>query len=257
MPKVIGIDLGTTNSCVAVMEGGEPVVIANAEGSRITPSVVAFTESGERLVGQIAQPPGDHQPREHGLRDQAPDRPSLRRRRGAEGDQDPALQDRPRRQRRRVGRDPRQEVQPAGDLRDHAAEDEADRGRLPRREGHRGGHHRAGLLQRQPAPGDQGRRPDRRPERAAHHQRADGRGARVRPRQEEGREDRRLRPRRRHLRHLDPRARRRRLRGQGHQRRHVPRRRGLRPARSSTTWPTSSRRTRASTCARTAWRCSA
>ncbi len=55
MGKVIGIDLGTTNSCVAVMEGGEPIVIANSEGSRTTPSVVAFSESGERLVGQIAR----------------------------------------------------------------------------------------------------------------------------------------------------------------------------------------------------------
>ncbi len=55
MGKVIGIDLGTTNSCVSVMEGGEPTVIANAEGSRTTPSVVAITESGERLVGQIAK----------------------------------------------------------------------------------------------------------------------------------------------------------------------------------------------------------
>ncbi len=55
MGKVIGIDLGTTNSCVAVMEGGEPVVIANVEGSRTTPSMVAFTESGERLVGQQAK----------------------------------------------------------------------------------------------------------------------------------------------------------------------------------------------------------
>jgi molecular chaperone DnaK len=55
MSKVIGIDLGTTNSCVAVMEGGEPVVIANVEGSRTTPSMVAFTESGERPVGQQAK----------------------------------------------------------------------------------------------------------------------------------------------------------------------------------------------------------
>src|SRR5437868_9964866 len=55
MAKVIGIDLGTTNSCVAIMEGGDPVVIANSEGSRTTPSVVAFTESNERLVGQIAR----------------------------------------------------------------------------------------------------------------------------------------------------------------------------------------------------------
>ena len=55
MSKVIGIDLGTTNSCVAVMEGGEPVVIANAEGSRTTPSVVAFSKTGERMVGQTAK----------------------------------------------------------------------------------------------------------------------------------------------------------------------------------------------------------
>lgn len=55
MAKVIGIDLGTTNSCVAVMEGGEPVVIPNAEGSRTTPSIVAFSKTGERLVGQVAK----------------------------------------------------------------------------------------------------------------------------------------------------------------------------------------------------------
>jgi len=55
MSKVIGIDLGTTNSCVAVMEGGDPVVIPNAEGNRTTPSVVAFTKDGERLVGQVAK----------------------------------------------------------------------------------------------------------------------------------------------------------------------------------------------------------
>src|SRR5499425_3664913 len=55
MSKIIGIDLGTTNSVVAVMEGGEPVVIANQEGGRTTPSIVAFTKSGERLVGQVAK----------------------------------------------------------------------------------------------------------------------------------------------------------------------------------------------------------
>ena len=55
MSKIIGIDLGTTNSCVAVMEGGEPVVIPNAEGNRTTPSVVAFSKTGERLVGQVAK----------------------------------------------------------------------------------------------------------------------------------------------------------------------------------------------------------
>ena len=55
MGKIIGIDLGTTNSCVAVMEGGKPVVITNAEGSRTTPSVVAFTKTGERVVGDAAK----------------------------------------------------------------------------------------------------------------------------------------------------------------------------------------------------------
>ena len=55
MGKVIGIDLGTTNSCVAVMEGGEPKVIPNAEGFRTTPSVVAFSKTGERLVGLVAR----------------------------------------------------------------------------------------------------------------------------------------------------------------------------------------------------------
>ena len=55
MSKIIGIDLGTTNSVVAVMQGGEPVVIPNQEGARTTPSVVAITKSGERLVGQVAK----------------------------------------------------------------------------------------------------------------------------------------------------------------------------------------------------------
>ena len=55
MGKIIGIDLGTTNSCVAVMEGGEAVVIANAEGARTTPSVVGFAKDGQRLVGQVAK----------------------------------------------------------------------------------------------------------------------------------------------------------------------------------------------------------
>ena len=55
MAKVIGIDLGTTNSVVAVMEAGEPTVLDNNEGSRLTPSIVAITKSGERLVGQVAK----------------------------------------------------------------------------------------------------------------------------------------------------------------------------------------------------------
>ena len=55
MSKIIGIDLGTTNSCVSVMEGGEATVIPNAEGHRTTPSVVAFSKTGERMVGQVAK----------------------------------------------------------------------------------------------------------------------------------------------------------------------------------------------------------
>src|SRR5256886_10543497 len=55
MAKILGIDLGTTNSCMSVMEGGEPVVLENSEGGRTTPSVVAFSKAGERLVGQAAK----------------------------------------------------------------------------------------------------------------------------------------------------------------------------------------------------------
>ena len=55
MAKVLGIDLGTTNSCMAVMEGGEPLVLENSEGKRTTPSVVAFTKTGERVVGEAAK----------------------------------------------------------------------------------------------------------------------------------------------------------------------------------------------------------
>ena len=62
MAKVIGIDLGTTNSCMAVIEAGEPVVIANAEGGRTTPSVVAFTKDGQRLVGAPARRRGAARP---------------------------------------------------------------------------------------------------------------------------------------------------------------------------------------------------
>jgi molecular chaperone DnaK len=60
MAKVLGIDLGTTNSCMAVMEGGEPVVLENSEGKRTTPSVVAFSKTGERLVGEAAKRQAEH-----------------------------------------------------------------------------------------------------------------------------------------------------------------------------------------------------
>ena len=229
MAKVIGIDLGTTNSCVAVMEGGKPRVLENAEGMNTTPSIVAFTDDDETLVGLPAKRQAVTNPVQHLLRHQAPDRPPLRRSDGREGQEARPLQDRQRSERRRLGRGQRQAVFSAADLRLHPAEDEGDRRSQARRDGHAGRHHRSRLLQRRPAPGDQGRRQDRRPRGAAHHQRADGRGARLRPRQEEGIEDHRgLRPRRRHVRHLDPRDRRRRVRGEVDERRHVPRRRRLR-----------------------------
>ena len=79
MAKVIGIDLGTTNSCVAVMEGSKPKVLENAEGANTTPSIVAFTEDGERLTGLPAKRQGRDEPYEHFLCHQAPDRPALRR----------------------------------------------------------------------------------------------------------------------------------------------------------------------------------
>ena len=236
MAKIIGIDLGTTNSCVAIMEGGKPKVIENSEGSRTTPSVVAYTEDGEVLVGALGQAPGGHQRQEHHLRGEAPHRPQVRREGNAEGHQADALQDRARRQRRRLGRGARQEDLAAGGLGADPAQDEEDRRGLPRRGSDRGGDHRPGLLQRLAAPGHQGRRAHRRPGRQAHHQRADRGGARLRHGQggQEGHQDRGLRPGRRHVRHLDHRDRRRRgreaVRGALHQRRHLPRRRGLRPA---------------------------
>ena len=230
MGKVIGIDLGTTNSCVAVMEGATPKVIENAEGARTTPSIVAFTDDGERLVGQPAKRQAVTNPEKTFF--------AVKRLIGRRYD-DPMVEKDKKlvpykivraAQRRRLGRGRRQDLFALADLRLHPAEDEGDRGSLSRAEGRAGGHHRPGLLQRRPAPGHQGRRQDRRPRGAAHHQRADRGRARLRPRQEEDRHHRGLRPRRRHLRHLDPGDRRRRVRGEVHQRRHVPRRRGLRHA---------------------------
>ena len=89
MAKIIGIDLGTTNSCVAVMEGGEPKVIPNEEGGRTTPSVVGFTKTGERLVGQVAKRQAITNPENTVLFDQALHGAALQRSDGR--DQDGAL----------------------------------------------------------------------------------------------------------------------------------------------------------------------
>ena len=230
MAKVIGIDLGTTNSCVAVMDGKDAKVIENAEGARTTPSIVAFTNDGERLVGQPAKRQAVTNPENTIF--------AVKRLIGRRYDDPMAEKDKKLVPYKIVKGDNGDAWVEAGgkkhvalpDFRHDPAEDEGDRRSLSRREGREGGHHRSGLFQRRPAPGHQGRRQDRRPRSAAHHQRADRGRARLRPRQEGRQDDRRLRPRRRHLRHLGPRDRRRRVRGEVDQRRHLPRRRGFRHA---------------------------
>ena len=228
MSKIIGIDLGTTNSVVAVMEGGEPTVIINQEGSRTTPSVVAFTKDGERLVGQVAKRQSVTNPENTVY--------SIKRFMGRRYDEaNEEMKMVPYKvvktvERRRPRRHQGQAVLAPRDFRPDPDEAQAGRRGLPGRKGDAGGHHRAGLFQRRPAPGHQGRGQDRRPRRRADHQRADRGRAGLRPGQEEEREDRGLRLRRRHVRHLDPGGRRRRRRGQVHQRRHAPRRRQPRPA---------------------------
>ena len=212
MGKIIGIDLGTTNCVVAIMEGKEPKVIVERGGRsrsrrRSSPGTTRARSSSVRSPSARRSPT-----REHRLLGQALHGPPLRR--GQRRDQARAVQGgRARRtatpRSRSAARRYRRPRSSAHVL--HEAQ-EGRRG-LPRREGHRGGHHRPGVLQRRPAPGHQGRRPDRRPRRQAHRQRADRGRARLRPRQEEGRDHRRLRLRRRHLRHLDPRGRRQRRRG--------------------------------------------
>ena len=185
MARAVGIDLGTTNSAVAVLEGGEPTIIANAEGGRTTPSVVAFSKNGEVLVGEIAK-------------------------RQAVTNVDRTI----RSVKRHMGTDWKspeidgKKYTAAGDQRPHPAEAQARRRGLPRRDGDRRRHHRPRVLRRRRAPGHQGGRRDRGPQRPAHHQRAHRRRARLRPRQGQGgRAHPRLRPRWRHLRRVPPRGR--------------------------------------------------
>ena len=229
MSKIIGIDLGTTNSVVAVMEGDQPTVIQNAEGQPHHALGRRVQQDRRAAGGTGRQAPGRHQSGKHDLLDQAVHGPPLRR--SQRRNEDGPVPRRARRQRRRPRQGRRPGAGAAADLRDDPAEAEAGRRGLSRPAGDQGGHHRARLLQRRAAPGHQGSRPDRRPRSDAHRQRADRRGAGLRPRQEEGRDHRRLRLRRRHVRHLDPRSRRGRRRGEVDQRRHAPGRRQPRSAR--------------------------
>ena len=205
MAKAVGIDLGTTNSVIATMEGGQPTVIPNAEGQRTTPSVVAFTENGERLVGQLARRQAILNPKGTIY--------SAKRFIGRRFDE---VQSEINAVSFDVVAGPdgigalqcaRKVVRARGDLGDGPAQARRGRRQVPRRAGDRSGDHRAGLLQRRAAAGDQGRRPDRRTRGAADHQRADRGGARVRARQEVERDRAGVRPRRRHLRREHPRRR--------------------------------------------------
>jgi len=208
---VIGIDLGTTNSVVAVMEGGEPVVITNPEGGRLTPSVVAFTKTGERLVGQVAKRQAVTNPENTVF--------SIKRFMGRKFDE----------VNEEMKMVPYQVVRASnGDARVNAQGKEYSPPEIS-----------AIILQKlkQAAEAYLGQpvgkavitvpayfNDAQRQATNAHRQRADGGGAGVWPGQEEGRDDRRLRLRRRHVRHLDPRGRRGRRRGEGDQRRHPSRR---------------------------------
>ena len=137
MSRIIGIDLGTTNSCVAVMEGGEPVVIPNAEGGRTTPSVVAFSKTGERMVGTIAK--------RQAVTNHARTISSIKRQMGSD-------------------------YKVTIDGKKYTPQEIS--AMILQKLGHRGRHHRPGLLHRRPAAGHQGCRQNRRAQRPADHQRA-------------------------------------------------------------------------------------
>ena len=180
--KIIGIDLGTTNSVVAIMEGSEVKVIPNAEGNRLTPSVVAFTDKGEILVGEPARRQAVTNPqrtvysikRFMGRRhNEVETEEKMVPYKVVGGPEDYV----------KVGHR-RQAVHAAGNLRQDPPQAQGSRRILPGPQGQQGGDHRAGLLQRRPAAGHQGRRPDRRPGSRPDHQRADRRRAGLRAGQE-------------------------------------------------------------------------
>ena len=227
MGKVVGIDLGTTNSLVAYVRDGEPRVIRDSSGDALVPSVVSLGDEGTIFVGREAQRRLLTAPSRtvysvkrfmgRGVEDVQGEASLLPFRVG--GDAGRCRAHRPRRPR----------VHAAGDFRIRAARAEAARRRsLPRAgrirlRGRSRGHYRARVLQRRAANRHPRRRTSGRTRGAAHHQRADGGVAGLRAGQEEPRHDRRLRPGRRHVRHLDPQGRGRRVPGAGDQWRYASR----------------------------------
>ena len=147
MAKIIGIDLGTTNSVVAVMEGGDPTVISTAEGSRLLPSVVAFNKNGERLVGQTAKRQAVVNPENTVF--------SIKRFMGRHFDEVATERNMVPYQvvRWPGGRCPCENpwcgprIQPAGDFRHDPGQAQSRRRSLPGRAGHQSRHHRPGLFQ--------------------------------------------------------------------------------------------------------------
>ena len=231
MAKAVGIDLGTTNSVVAVLEGGDPVVIPNSEGARTTPSVVAFSKAGEVLVGEVAKRQAITNP-DRTFR-------SIKRHMG-EGWKSPDI-----------------------DGKHYTAQEISARILMKLKrdaEAYLGDTVTQAVIT-VPAYFDDAQRTatkeagaDRRARSAANHQRADCGRAGLRPRQERrGREGPGVRPRRRHVRRVGARDRRRRVRGQEHPRRHPPRWRRLGPADHRLARPAVQVARTASTCRPTAW----
>ena len=230
MGKVIGIDLGTTNSCVAVMDGKTPKVIENAEGMRTTPSIVAFSDDGERLVGQPAKRQAVTNPERTFF--------AVKRLIGRRYDDPMVEKDKklvPYKIVKASNGDAWVEADgknlfALADLRLHPAEDEGDRGSPSRPEGRRRPSSRF-----PPISTTRSVRPPRTPARSPALKCCASSTSRPRPRwptvsTRRSRHHCRVRSRRRHLRRLDPRNRRRRVRGEVDQRRHLPRRRRLRHA---------------------------
>ena len=153
MGKIIGIDLGTTNSCVAVMEGNQPTVIINNEGERTTPSVVAFTDGGERKIGNPAKRQAITNPKNTIF--------SIKRFMGEKFDQVTKEVERvPYSVKRGARRHQRTPLFSTGDLRYHSPEDEEDCRGLPPSGSYRGRDHRSCILLRQPEAGNKGSRKD-------------------------------------------------------------------------------------------------